>query len=735
MELQLDHVPRRASEGLFWGNGRMGALLYVDGPALRIVLDHVDLWESRDPTGGVLKASYGVLRQNAHACFDGNAGLFQPTFPAAQGPCRTRLPGLTVKLPLLGDVDRFHAATDLHLAVSRLSWWTQGARSDAEAWLHAHEDVLEIAYDEHISTYELIGWNLNLPGLAVLRQWGYKPGQAWEGQARHLAQGFGEDRAAVITAWHPPTGKGRLLLTVGTCAAAEAKACAAAQLAALMGFSQRREEALISHRAAWMAYWARCRLEVPDGTLQQAVDVERYKLFCNARETGTPMTLAGVWNDDQRMPPWTGDLHNDMNVQACYAAALRTNQAALMRPYVETYWRALPHFKARAKAFAGVEDGALVPTMMDLSGRGTGTEWNFWNTLLGPELMVATDLCAWWAHTQDKAALAERVVPFVTAVVRLYEAIAEKGPDGRVHFPLTHSPEVTDGGRIVFGEDAAFVVSALRHVTAALVAGLETLGRTEEAARWRRFLAKLPEMPTGPQGIQVLRGWDLRESHRHFTHLYAMFPLGDLDRARDGDRALMERSLDHVVALGTAGYAAWSFPYLAILATRAGRGDMAGRLLDIYLRSFRTANTFTVNGDHLKTGVIAPADEMAGEAADAFTLEAGLLVPAAVAEMLVHRAGDTVWLLPGVPAEWRDAFAESVVVPGGHRVHVCMSGGVLAAATIVPGRDEQVLVACDRVGEAYEVVCGEETTRVTAHVLRHVVALKRGCAVTLVRVD
>ena len=168
---------------------------------------------------------------------------------------------------------------------------------------------------------------------------------------------------------------------------------------------------------------------------------------------------------------------------------------------------------------------------------------------------------------------------------------------------------------MIFAPDATFVLSTLARVLDRLIAWETDAGAREE---WRDFSRRLPAPAVGEEGLRLFADQDLVASHRHFCHLFSLFPLGTLDRADPEDEAIVQASLDALTRLGPQAYASWSFPYLAILAARGGRGDMAALALETYRRCFRQPNTFTVNGDVFRTGAIAASRHSAGEPNDAF---------------------------------------------------------------------------------------------------------------------
>ncbi len=156
----------------------------------------------------------------------------------------------------------------------------------------------------------------------------------------------------------------------------------------------------------------------------------------------------------------------------------------------------------------------------------------------------------------------------------------------------------------------------------------------------------------------------------------------------------MYKSMQHLRRLGFGGFAAWSFPYMAILAARMGYGTMAHLMLDLYLKYFRSPNTFTMNGDAHNCGLL-PIGSSAGEDPRAFTLEAGLMVVAAVAEMLVHKAGGVIFVFPALPPGWDDVSFENLAIEGGHKVSARRKNGCNTYLSVKAGSHEKLKISTD----------------------------------------
>ena len=721
----LERIPYQFNEGPFWGNGTVGSLMYIEGSVLNFVYDHVLLWETRDASGGQLKAPFSELlkqRQEYSEQWKLNMDakdLVAPLFPLEVGPCSTRLPGLTLKIHLHADITDFKAEMNLEQAVANISLkCSDGSAASGRVYIHSCKNILEISFSGEAAKKMqpwMSGWDYSIPSLEVLQKWGY-PGavENSEGLFKHMLQYFGDNQAAVMTL-HTEESEGQRIflsaLHVGDVEKIdELKGC---NSMLVQKHIAERENSLAEHFSSWEEYWEKFEIHIPDERLQQASELEMYKLFCNARKYSTPVTLQGIWNYDRVLPPWLGDLHNDLNVQACYWAAFKTGHVDLVYPYIKYYSEAIPHFHYRAKLFTGIDNAIHVPTLMNLKGHGAGAEWCFWNTLIGPELYAAVDFCWYYEFTQDKKILGEIVYPYLEGVVNLYKGIANEGEDGFLHIPMTQSPEIFEGEKMLLGEDSTFIVSSIRYVLKNLINYSQILGYNTEKNKWESLLNSFAEEQVSENGYQIMRGKELTYSHRHFSHLFPLFPLGVLNRCRTEDDKLMQLCLDNVRKFGFIGYAAFSFPYLAILAARCGRGNMARMLLEVYCMCFRSRNGFTVNGDAYHTGILADSGDSAGGPPESFTLETGLIVPAAVVEMMVHRVEATIFVLPAIPDDWKWCRGKGLTLEGAHAVDVRMEEYRLNELVIRPGMNETITVVCERAWGKYVLLNENGTKEVT----------------------
>ena len=687
-QMIIDRVPKSFCEGPFWGNGKMGAVMYVRDGKLCISVDHVGLWELRETLPDEPKADFTHILQHKREYLKGDPCFVEDTNIFDVGIGRTRLPALAVSLLLPGTITDFYAETDLEAAVTKLRLTFDGEQSaEGRIWLDSNVNVLYLELNgEAAKTLQVkaLGWDLESPRLKTLKNWGYEPcEQSEDGDCFVVKQRFGGDRQAVLCGSSRRSEDG-IRLTAGidvTENFSEELEKAGRKLTA--DYLAQTDRFLQAHEEDWKRYRSGFGITIPNERLQESFDQEMYKLYCNEREDSMPITLQGIWNPDNRMPAWYGDLHNDLNVQSCYWPAYKTGNVKLVRPYVDYYFAAISRFEERAKKLFGLDDAIHLPTMMAPDGTGAASEWCYWNTILGPELFAAVDFTWFYEYSRETDTLRDKIYPFIEKVIHLYQGIAFEKADGYLHIPFTQSPEVDRDGHMLMEDDATFTLSSLHYLCKKMASYAQTLGKDGE--EWLAWDKRLAPVVTNEKGLPLFPGIDVFGSHRHFCQLYPIYPL-----CEEAHNEVANRSLDTAINQGFLEYAAFSFPYMGIMAARCGRGNMCRTMLEIYCMVFRSRNSFTVNGDPYQNGVLRISDTNAGESADSFTLESGFFIPTALCEMFVHRSGNDVWLMMGMPDEWKTGSCFGLTVEGGHRISLERENYHMKKAVISAACDEDL---------------------------------------------
>ena len=506
-KLILDRIPGRYNEGMFWGNGCMGGLLYVRGREVCFAVDHMLLWEGRDSGEDKPGGTFQDFMAHPELFHDGTyfrGGERKGNY------YRTRLPGLSLSLVLEDEIAGFYGELDYRTALSEAAFTLRdGSRAECCIYLDSNVNVMKVEARGRITGVNAAGWDTERGNLSVLADWGY-PGytRVRRGEFLHVLQPYSEKGMAVLSVLVQENSVYATIQAVpeaggNVATASEAGSSVAERLmkeneALLARYRAKEADFLNAHKASWASYWEKSDIRVPDRRLQQAYDAEMYKIHCNEREGMLPVTLMGIWNNDSRMPAWCGDLHNDMNVQACYWPAYKSNHGEVAAAYIDYYAGVMPRLTERAEKLFGIKDAVHCPLMMAPGGYGAGGEWCFWNCLLGPELFVAADFIWYYEFTRDEERLESSVYPFLERVIHLYQGIAYRKEDGFFHIPFTNSPEVFKDGRMLIKDDSTVVISVLHYVLAHMAGYARALGK--DGAAYEAFDRELVPGAAGEKG-------------------------------------------------------------------------------------------------------------------------------------------------------------------------------------------------------------------------------------------
>ena len=186
------------------------------------------------------------------------------------------------------------------------------------------------------------------------------------------------------------------------------------------------------------------------------------------------------------------------------------------------------------------------------------------------------------------------------------------------------------------------------------------MGKRKEAEHWRKVLGEIPDLAIDPQSKKMLvaKDYPLKESHRHFSHLMAIHPLG-LIRWENGpeNQAIMRASLGDLEQKGTSLWCGYSFSWLANIAAWARDGEKAEKALEIFSTAFCLRSSFHCNGDQSGKGY-------SNFRYRPFTLEGNFAAAAGLQEMLLQSYSGTIRVFPAIPAAWKDVSFNTLRAEG-----------------------------------------------------------------------
>jgi alpha-L-fucosidase 2 len=261
--------------------------------------------------------------------------------------------------------------------------------------------------------------------------------------------------------------------------------------------------------------------------------------------------------------------------------------------------------------------------------------------------------------------------------------------DGRLLSGPSISPEnafLDEGGaRAALCMSPSMDVQLTRAIFDRCRRACEILGVDSDfAAELAELAPRLPEVSVSSDGL--IMEWldeytEAEPGHRHYSHLFGLFPDDQFIRARRPElmtaaRRSLQRRLEH-----GGGGGGWSRAWVSALWARLGEGDQAAEYLDMLLRYSTTA---TLLDTHPPQGT---------NPVTVFQIDGNLGAVAAVAEMLLQSHDDRLRLLPALPAVWPGGRVTGLRARGAFEVDLTWSAGALTKAEVHASRGGPCTVA------------------------------------------
>ena len=204
------------------------------------------------------------------------------------------------------------------------------------------------------------------------------------------------------------------------------------------------------------------------------------------------------------------------------------------------------------------------------------------------------------------------------------------------------------------------------------------LGRKDEADHWEKLEEELPDFILDAQGgLSIAVGHPYEHSHRHFSHLLAIHPLGLLDKSYGkSDSQIIDASLNTLDKYGPGGWTGYSYSWWANLKARAFDGNGAAKALRIFAECFCLRNGFHANGDQSRSG-------KSGFTYRPFTLEGNMAFASGVQEMLLQSHSGVIRVFPAIPSDWKDVSFDKLRAIGAFVVSASLENGDVSLVKVV----------------------------------------------------
>jgi alpha-L-fucosidase 2 len=404
----------------------------------------------------------------------------------------------------------------------------------------------------------------------------------------------------------------------------------------------------------------------------------RYLLLASSRPGSQPANLQGIWSNKLR-PAWCGNWTTNINAEMNYWPAEVANLSECHEPLLTMIGELAERGRDAARINYGCS-GWVANHSTDLwrapTATGHSARWAYWP-------MAGLWLCHHaWEHflfSQDRDYLETQAYPLLRGAAEFALDWLVEGPGGLLVTAPSTSPEnafLTSGGKACSMSLASTLDIALtRELFENLLAAAELLERRDPLlARARCALERLPPFQTGRHGQLMEWFYDFEEEdpgHRHFSHLYALFPGHQIRQGRRPELLdACRRSLERRIA-GGSGPVGWSCAWSICLYARLGDGDKAWQRLQLLLGQSTYPNLLDLH---------PPLDQGTSEAV--FQIDGNFGGCAGIAEMLLQSLDGEITLLPALPRDWPDGQVRGLCARGGFTVDVAWRSNSLQYAIV-----------------------------------------------------
>ena len=476
------------------GNGLTGSLIWGDGNPLRLSLDRGDLWDTRVAPEWLREdCTYSELIELVKSG-DRNSIIKRFEKPYEIYPFPTKLSAGRVELGFGNKCRNFSGELSLKKATAHIKMDFENGECDIKAFVHSsnsygrllikgvHPQINLIAHkysgaDEKISSGDSCS-ALSYPDA----QTGNEGSLQWYRQKTLEELEFGVIACSVIN------GDTMDISYIITSSNDGADWFERAKITVKNTFKKSFTNDQKEHNKWWSNFWSKSSISLPDKQIEKIWYVNNYLFGSCSRKGAPPMPLQGVWTaDEDKLPPWKGDYHNDLNTQMSYWHYLKANRLEEGESFIDFLWDLRQAGRNFARDFYHAP-GLCLPSVMTIDGKPLGG-WAMYTLSITNHLWLCQAFIKHWQYTGDKDFLSQKAYPFVKESAQCVLHWLQPDKEGNLKLPVSASPEIHNNELSAWlTPNSNHDLSIMRYFFKSLTEMAEKLDIIEDVCLWQEKL-------------------------------------------------------------------------------------------------------------------------------------------------------------------------------------------------------------------------------------------------------
>lgn len=409
----------------------------------------------------------------------------------------------------------------------------------------------------------------------------------------------------------------------------------------LNDYFKNKDKYFIKHKEYWANYFMNGVIVTPDEEINSQYIKGLYYFGSNSRKY--PMTLQGVWTQNNDfLPPWKSDLHNDINVEMTYDSYFKTGHEKEGKVIVDYLYKKRRVFKCFAKKFMKSK-GLLIPGVMSQDGLPLGG-WPQYalNPMVSIWILKVFD--DYYTYYPSETFLKKKAFYFFKNTELCIRKYLHINIDNKLEFDFHCSPEFFENDeKSLFKKQTNFEVTMLKFLYGTLIKYSKLLNI--DSSFYEKQYSLISDFYKDENNhLMLSQDMSYVKSHRHFSHMLMLKNLKLVNPYEYND--FVTNNINYLDSFKYKEWVGFSFVESSGMFAYAFDGENAYKHLKIFIEAFIHPNGFHMNSDYKHLGY-------SDLSCYVMTLEANIGFVSSLSDMMVMDEFGIIKVFPAIPQKFK----------------------------------------------------------------------------------